>query len=144
RHAGATAYVTKTEIDRLTLLLGDLTSTPKTRPPPPTTSQVMTRGNVQQRLSQLLDVSLFESTIAGEVRALSQKAEELEHLFGDLAALVSDLAGYRWLAMVADAARSTRPAIKPQLFVHTHPALREVAEREARDALEIPPPPDRR
>src|SRR5690606_1911616 len=44
RHAGATAYVTKTEIDRLTLLLGDLTSTPKTRPPPPTTSQVMTRG----------------------------------------------------------------------------------------------------
>ena len=28
RHAGATAYVTKTEIDRLTDVLGDLTSSP--------------------------------------------------------------------------------------------------------------------
>jgi len=43
---------------------------------------VVTRGNVQERLSQLLDASLFESTIAGEVRALSQKAEELEQIFG--------------------------------------------------------------
>ena len=79
RHAGATAYVTKTEIDRLTDVLGDLTSSPKTRPPPSPNAapQLVTRGNVQERLSQLLDASLFESTIAGEVRALSQKAEEL-------------------------------------------------------------------
>ena len=59
------------------------------RPPPATHPQVQTRGNVQERLSQLLDASLFDSTIAGEVRALSQKAEELEQMFEGLAALGS-------------------------------------------------------
>ena len=36
--------------------------------------------NVQERLSDLLDKHLYDSTIAGEVRALAQNAEELEHL----------------------------------------------------------------
>jgi len=144
RNAGATAYVTKTEIDRLTDVLGDLTSSPKTRPPPAIHPQVVTRGNVQERLSQLLDVSLFESTIAGEVRALSQKAEELDQLFGDLAALASDIAGYRWLALTTDTAAAPHVKYKTRLFIHTHPDLKEAAEREARDALDVAPPPDRR
>ena len=144
RHAGATAYVTKTEIDRLTDVLGDLTSSPKTRPPPAMHPQVVTRGNVQERLSQLLDASLFESTIAGEVRALSQKAEELEQLFGDLCTLASDIAGYRWLALTTDSAPAPHVKYKTRLFIHTHPDLKEVAEREARDALDVPPPPERR
>jgi len=144
RHAGATAYVTKTEIDRLIDVLNDLTSSPKTRPPPALNPQVVTRGNIQERLSQLLDASLFESTIAGEVRALSQQAEELEQLFAELAALASDVAGYRWLALTTDAAAAPHVRIKTRLFIHTHPDLKEAAEREARDALDIPPPPDRR
>ncbi|MBX3185706.1 MAG: diguanylate cyclase [Labilithrix sp.] len=144
RNAGATAYVTKTEIDRLTQVLGDLTSSPMTRPPPTQNPQVVTRGNVQERLSQLLDASLFESTIAGEVRALSQKAEELEQLFADLAALASDVAGYRWLALATDAVAAPHVVHKTRLFIHTHPDLRDAAEREARDALEVPPPPERR
>ncbi len=144
RHSGATSYVTKTEIDRLIDVLGDLTSTPKTRPPPATSPAVVTRGNVQERLSQLLDASLFESTIAGEVRALAQRAEELEHLFADLAALASDVAGYRWLALSTDAVAPPQAKIKVRLFIHTHADLREAAEREARDALDVPPPPERR
>lgn len=144
RHAGAAAYVTKTEIDRLTGVLGDLTSSQKTIPPPTAHPQVQTRGSVQERLSQLLDASLFESTIAGEVRALAQKAEELEQLFCDLAYLASDVAGYRWLALSTDAAAPPHARIKTRLFIHTHPDQREGAEREARDALEVPPPPERR
>lgn len=144
RHAGAAAYVTKTEIDRLNDVLEDLTSSPKTRPPPAASPQVVTRGNVQERLSQLLDVSLFESTIAGEVRSLSQKAEELEQLFEGLAALASDVAGYRWLALSTDAVAAPHVKYKTRLFIHTHPDLKESAEREARDSLNVTPPPERR
>lgn len=144
RHAGATAYVTKTEIDRLIDVLGDLTSSPKTRPPPALTPPVVTRGNVPERLSQLLDASLFDSTIAGEVRALSQKAEELEALFEALAALSSDVAGYRWLALATDRAAPSQVKYTTRLFIHTHVDQRDTAEREARDALEIPHPPERR
>ena len=141
RHAGATAYVTKTEIDRLIDVLGDLTSSPKTRPPPAMTPPVVTRGNVQERLSQLLDASLFESTIAGEVRALAQKAEELEQLFEGLVALASEVAGYRWLALATEPAQGQHST---RLFVHTHPEQREAAEREARDALDVQHPLERR
>jgi two-component system cell cycle response regulator len=144
RNAGATAYVTKTEIDRLIDVLEELTRSPSTRPPPATNPMVVTRGNVQERLSQLLDANLFESTIAGEVRALSQKAEELEQLFEGLAALASDIAGYRWLAFVTDAVARPHAKSRDQLFIHTHPELKETAEREARDALDVPPPPERR
>lgn len=144
RHAGATAYVTKTEIDRLIDVLGDLTSTPKTRPPPSLNPPVITRGNVQERLSQLLDASLFESTIAGEVRALAQKAEELEQLFEGLATLASDVAGYRWLALSTDHVASPLAKYKTSLLIHTHPDQKEAAEREARDALDVPHLPERR
>jgi two-component system cell cycle response regulator len=106
--------------------------------------QVQTRGSVQERLSQLLDASLFESTIAGEVRALSQKAEELEQLFEGLCALASDVAGYRWLALTTDMAPAPHVKYKTRLFIHTHPDMKEAAEREARDALEVAPPPERR
>lgn len=144
RNAGATAYVTKTEIDRLTDVLADLTSTPQTRPPPAMHPAVVARGNVQERLSQLLDASLFDSTIAGEVRALAQKAEELETLFGDLVALASDVAGYRWFALATEATAAPSVLFKTRLFIHTTPAMKDVADREARDALDVPPLPERR
>jgi two-component system cell cycle response regulator len=144
RHAGATAYVTKTEIDRLIDVLGDLTSSPATRPPPGLTPPVVTRGNVQERLSQLLDASLFESTVAGAIRALAQKAEDLEQLFEGLAALASDVAGYRWLALATDSTSPPQAKHRMRLLIHTHPDQREIAEREARDALDVPFPPERR
>jgi two-component system cell cycle response regulator len=65
-------------------------------------------------------------------------------MFSDLAALASDVAGYRWLALSTDAAAAPQVKYKTRLFIHTHPDLEKVAEREARDALEVPPPPERR
>src|SRR5262249_21250497 len=144
RNAGATAYVTKTEIDGLLDVLNDLTSSPKTRAPPSITPPVVTRGNVQERLSQLLDASLFESTIAGAGRALAQKAEELEQLFEGLATIASDVAGYRWLALSTDSAAPLQVKYTTSLLIHTHGDQRDAAEREARDALDVPHPPERR
>jgi two-component system cell cycle response regulator len=78
------------------------------------------------------------------VRALAQKAEEIEQLFEGLAALASDVAGYRWLALVTDSAAPPQAKLAPRLLIHTHPDQREKAEREARDALDIPPVLERR
>ena len=146
RNAGATAYVTKTEIDRLIDVLEDVTSGPKTRPPPASLAQPVSKigGDVRERLSVLLDASLFESTIAGEIRALAQKAEELEQLFEALVALASEVAGYRWLALSTDAAAPPHVKYTTRLFLHAHPDQRDGAEREARDALDVPHPPERR
>ena len=146
RNAGATAYVTKTEIEKLIDVLEDVTSGPMTKPPPASlNTPTPTRGgDVQEKLSILLDTSLFDSTIAGEVRALAQKAEELEQLFEALVALASDVASYRWLALSTDAAAPPHVKYTTRLFIHTHQDMREIAEREARDALEVPHPPERR
>ncbi len=146
RHAGATAYVTKTEIGRLTALLADLTTSPKTAlpPSPHPPAQPVPRGTVQERLSQLLDVSLFESTIAGEVRALSQNAEELERMFEALCALASDVASYRWLALSINPAQALHIGQPTTLLIHAHPDRTSIAQREARDALEVGPRLERR
>jgi two-component system cell cycle response regulator len=133
RHAGAAAYVTKAEGEKLAKLLGELTQAPL---PAPSSQTVAMRGSVPERLSQLLDVALYESTIAGEIRALGQAAGDREKMFADLASLASDVCGYRWLALCAGTPQ--------RLFVHTHPALRETAEREARDVFQLYPPLERR
>lgn len=140
RHAGASAYVTKTEIDRLVEVLGVLESSPPSARPLPLGIESR-RGDVQERLSQLLDTSLFETTIAGEIRALAQKAEQVEQLFEALASLASEITAYRWLALVTEdpIGKSTG-----RLFLHSHVDRQEAAEAEARDALAVPLPPERR
>ncbi len=132
RRAGATVYLTKAEADRLVAVLADI----PTIPPPPLSASIALRGTVPERLSQLLDIALFESTIAGEVRALAQSADDIEKAFAALAALASDVIGYRWLALSIVG--------QPRLFVHSHAGLVEAAEREARDALGVQAPPERR
>src|SRR5207244_10217706 len=70
--AGATAYVTKTEIDELVRILAEVTKNAQTFPPVPPS-----RGEppkIQERLSQLLDAALYDATIAGEVRSLAHTA----------------------------------------------------------------------
>ena len=130
RCAGATAYVTKTEIDKLiTLVTSFEPQAPSTNAPPPNPSTSVRGGQgVQERLSQLLDAALYESTIAGEVRALAHSGD-LEQVFTDLCRLASDVVGYRWFAL--------QPAGDPRLMLHTSPANRVAAEREAREAFGI-------
>ena len=129
RCAGAAGYVTKTEIDQLVTLLGTFGAQPAPSIPVPSGS---TRGGqgVQERLSRLLDAALYESTIAGEVRALALGGD-LEQVFTDLSRLASDVVGYRWLALVSEG--------DARLMIHTPKSNRDAAEREAREALGVIP-----
>jgi two-component system, cell cycle response regulator len=135
RCAGAAAYVTKTEIERLVTILDDVRKTP-TAPPTaslvptaPSSLTMRTSGSVPERLSQLLDAALYDSTIAGEVRALSHHAD-LETVFTELTRLASDVVTYRWLALSLEPA-----AADPRLMLHTCKNARAVSETEAREAL---------
>ncbi len=133
RHAGATAYVTKSEFDKLIEVLAEATAKIEQRGPVSLGGSPM-RGTVQERLSMLLDAALFESTVAGELRALGHKADDLERVFEELASLASDVVEYRWLSLITE--RS------PRLMIHAHPDTKETVEREARDALGVHPPPE--
>jgi two-component system, cell cycle response regulator len=125
RSAGAIAYVTKTRIDDLLGVLHGLTRDALTAPP--TVPRAGLLGTIHERLSQLLDAALYESVIAGEVRALAQHDGDARHLFTDLVRLASDVVSYRWLALGLDG--------DVRLFLHASPASRAAAESEARSAL---------
>jgi two-component system cell cycle response regulator len=130
RSAGAAAYVGKDRVEDLIALLPSFA--PSARPPTAAaaaSSQTSRRG-LYERISSILDGALFESVLAGEVRALGS-AGELERLFDGLATLLSEVLSYRWLAMVS--ARAYSP-----VFIHGHPADRERSEQEARVALDAP------
>jgi two-component system cell cycle response regulator len=133
KHAGATAYVTKTEVDRLIEIVGDIAT--RTSPPTSMVPSLATRGTVSERLSQLLDAALYDSTLAGQVRALAQHAHDVDKVFTELAALVSDVAEYRWLAVATE---------NDHLMFHGNPGIRTTIEREVRDALEVAIPSERR
>jgi two-component system, cell cycle response regulator len=132
RCAGAAAYVTKTEIDRLVTLLAELEhAQPPTlvlgaaAAPAPTRST----GTIPERLSQLLDAALFESTMAGEVRSLAHFGD-IESLFTELTRVCSDVVSYRWMALV--------PTGSDRLMLHATKNARASSEREAREALDFP------
>jgi two-component system cell cycle response regulator len=137
KRAGAAAYVTKTESDRLVAILDEIArSTPPTVSSPsiPVPSARPTRS-VHERLSQLLDAALYESTIAGEARALALH-DSLETVFTELTRLTSDVVSYRWLALAT--AQSQR------LLLHAAKGARTLSEREARDAVGLREPPEER
>ena len=127
RCAGATAYVTKTEIDDLVRILEEVTKNAATFPPAAPGRN--DPGRVQERLSALLDGALYEATISGEVRALAHTEGDSPRMFADLARLASDVVSYRWLAL-------QHGETAPILF-HTHPAIRAGVEHEVRRALNV-------
>ncbi len=132
--AGAAAYVTKTEIERLIQVLGGIepaiTEPPPAPAAPPSPAGTRTSiGSVPERLSQLLDTALYESTIAGEIRALAHHGD-LEALFSELTRLASDVVSYRWLALA--------PKGDPRLMLHATKNARAASEQEAREALSMP------
>jgi two-component system cell cycle response regulator len=139
RSAGAVAYVSKDKLDDLVLMLPTLAST---QPPPalattdsafatpaavPQAERAPPRRSIHERVSAILDVALFDSVVAGEVRALGG-AGTMPQFFGGLTALVSDVLNYRWLALLP--CRAGAP-----LFVHGHPSEREAVEAMARSVL---------
>ena len=132
RCAGAAGYVTKTDIDKLITFLQTLGEASEPVPSITPMPSISVRGGqgVQERLSQLLDAALYDSTVAGEVRALAHSGD-LEQVFSDLSRLASDVVAYRWLALI--------PQGDNRLMIHTPKSNRAAAEREAREAFGLIP-----
>lgn len=125
RRAGAAAYVSKGRVGELVLALADAAAR---APAGDGFFMQLPSGavDVRDRIASHLDAALFESEIAGEVRALARCAS-VERVFDLLAQFVTQVVGYRWLSL-----QVTRPAL---FAVHHHPKCFEVAEREARAAF---------
>src|ERR1043165_7591843 len=125
--AGAAAYVAKGRMGELVRALAKATSS---RPHADGFFMQLSEGtrDIRDRIAQHLDAALFESVIAAEVRALASEGS-FERLFDLLSQLLSQLAGYRWLAL---ATRSPR-----HFGVHHHPKLGAQALAEARGALRL-------
>jgi len=127
RTAGAVGYVAKDDPTALFKLLERLLV--DSPPRPPESDRPASRTPIQHRLFERLDEALFESVVAGEVRALAHQEGDAESVFRGLNALASEVVTYRWLAL-----HVRSPA---KLFVHVDPAERLAAEAEARLALGV-------
>lgn len=83
---------------------------------------------IRDRIAHHLDVALFESVIAGEVRTLGSMCS-FDKLFDAFSQLAARLMNYRWLAIATD---------HPKRFaIHAHPRGVASAEAEARATLEV-------
>jgi two-component system cell cycle response regulator len=127
RSAGAAAYVGKDRVEDLIELLPTLTSSAGRTRSTATMPLGASRRSLHERISSILDAALFESVLAGEVRALGSAGEHGK-LFEGLSTLFSDVLSYRWLAMAP--ARPLAP-----IFVHGHANDQERIEAQVRAAL---------
>jgi two-component system cell cycle response regulator len=125
--AGAAAYVAKGRMGELVRVLAKVVASRRTGGD---FFMQLSGGDVdvRERIARHLDAALFESVIAGEVRALAS-AGTFERLFDALSQLLSQLIGYRWMAL-----RATKPE---QSSLHCHPRGEVQAEVEARAALRM-------
>jgi two-component system, cell cycle response regulator len=84
--------------------------------------------DIRDRIASQLDIALFESVIAAEVRALGNHGS-FERLFDAFSQFLSQVINYRWLAVC-----TTQPA---RFALHHHPHGAAAAESEARAALNV-------
>jgi two-component system cell cycle response regulator len=132
RSAGAAAYVGKDCMDELVSLLPDLVASSRAqRPSVWPDPRGSARRTLPERMSAILDLALFESVVAGEVRALATSGEHTR-LFEGLVALLADVLTYRWLALVP-----ARPY--PPVFAHANVGERDRIEAAVRAALRAGP-----
>lgn len=82
--------------------------------------------DIRDRIARHLDAALFDSVVAGEIRALSS-AGTFERLFDKLAQLLSQVVRYRWMAL-----STTQPE---RMAIHHHPGAGATAREEAKAAL---------
>lgn len=130
RSAGAVAYVSKTAPDDLAGAIERAIGDPNRPRIAPCAKP--SRSTVQERLSQLLDNALFDSVIAGEVRALG-RAGNMADLFAGLIALTSEVMAYRWLAFAPEVGSARK------MFLHTRDADRHASTAEARATCPLQP-----
>ncbi len=84
--------------------------------------------DIRDRIAQHLDRALFDLAIASEVRALAH-AGSVDRLFDRLSQFMSQVVGYRWLAICLPDPR--------RVALHLHPRSAAQAEAEARVALSL-------
>ena len=126
--AGAAAYVAKEDLHSLYATLERLAA--ESPPVALEPTRPASRTPMHHRLFQRLDAALFESVVAGEVRALAHDEGEAESVFRGLARLCSEVTAYRWLAVHVHS--------PPRLFIHVQRSERLAAEVEVRAALDVP------
>ena len=131
--AGAAAYVVKGRMGELVRALGKAVAA---APKSDAFFMQLSGGSVdvQDRIARHLDAALFESVIAGEVRALAGSGS-FEQLFDSLSQLLSQLISYRWVAV--------RTRTPQEFAIHHHPRCAADAEKEARAALGMDDQPAR-
>lgn len=126
--AGAFAYVVKGRMGELVRAIARAISDKPTEDDGFFTQLQDPESAIRDRIAAYLDAALFESVIASEVRALST-CGAFDRLFDLLTQFVSQVMGYRWLAL-----QVKRPA---HLGLHAHPSVKVACEAEARQALAI-------
>jgi two-component system, cell cycle response regulator len=131
RTAGAAAYLSKDRLDDLAGLLPGLIAAAVAPSSAASDRGLPGRRTLQERMSAILDAALFESVVAGEVRALAN-AGEPGLLFDGLTTLMADVLTYRWMGLLP---------VRPQepLFVHCHTSEGTGIEAVARSALGVAP-----
>jgi two-component system cell cycle response regulator len=125
--AGAAAYVVKGRIRELVNTLANAAT--KTVQDNDFFMQISGGSvDIRERIARHLDLALFDSVIASEVRALAS-CGSFERLFDMFSQFLSQVVGYRWMAVVTD---------DGQFGVHHHPRDAATAEADARKLLKIP------
>lgn len=125
--AGAAAYVTK---GRIRELVQALASAAANAAQEDDFFMQISGGSVdiRERIARHLDLALFDSVIAAEVRALAS-CGSFERLFDVFSQFLSQVVSYRWMAIATDAG---------QFGVHHHPRDAATAEADARTLLKVP------
>lgn len=125
--AGAAAYVPKGRIGELVRALSRaIAASP---PEDGFFTHLEQDVDIRDRIARQLDLALYDSVVASEVRALGT-CEDFPRLFDLCSQFICQVTTYRWLALHVKGTK--------RLGLHCHPATRDTCEKEARQALDCP------
>jgi two-component system cell cycle response regulator len=131
RSAGAVAYVNKDRLEDLVALLPSVLENGTEPPSSRALPRYRDKRSAYERMSAILDTALFDSVVAGEVRALASTGS-IEQVFEGLVAVLNDVMTYRWMAVLP--ARPHSP-----VFFHCHPSERDAMVPKLPKALDVAP-----
>lgn len=124
--AGAAGYVAKGRMGDLVRAIDGSMERVLRESLPPREHELKADLDVRDRIAAQLDQALFDSVIASEIRALAV-CGDFERLFDRFSQLFTQITSYRWIALTTE---------RPDRFaIHSHPGIRDIAEREATAAM---------
>ncbi len=127
--AGAAAYVVKGRIRELVRILATTASAAE---PADEFFMQLSGGSldIRERIARHLDMALFDSVLAAEVRSLASSGS-FEKLFDMFSQFLSQVISYRWMALAMDDPK--------QFALHHHPRDAATVEATARALLQVSP-----